>query len=212
LYCWPKSGIHIEISIWKIEPWPDRNTGVYCPMVSRCTSIVCGCQSWLHNFPSRVGSRYFDSDSYGYTCIKNQKLKSCIFLFCNSNLLVEMNFHARNGIEASTYVQSIILIIYVLSSIKLILWKLEIFLIYMLHTVVVMPPFEEGRAYCFAAVCLLVCRFNSSFCWFSSHWLHILKRSLVYRFIIRISRSKFFLGTIEQYLTEFCPLDLEKFK
>jgi hypothetical protein len=74
-------------------------------------------------------------------------------------------------------------------------------------------PFEEGRAYCFAAVCLLVSRFvgPSSFRSFSLHWLHILKWNLVYRFIIRISRARSVLGTSEPFLTELWPLDLEKF-
>jgi hypothetical protein len=42
--------------------------------------------------------------------------------------------------------------------------------------------------------------------------LHILKWNLVYIFIIRISRSSFDLGTIEQFLTELCTLDFEKFQ
>jgi hypothetical protein len=77
-----------------------------------------------------------------------------------------------------------------------------------------LAPFEEWRAYCFAAVCRSVrrsvCRSTSSFRTFSSHCLHILKRNFIYRFIIRISRFSVVLGTIEPFLTGFCPLGLCK--
>jgi hypothetical protein len=71
-----------------------------------------------------------------------------------------------------------------------------------------MPSFEEGRAYCFAAVCQLVCRSISSFRSFCSYWLHILKGNLVYRFIIRISRSISILGMIEHFWQSFGPWTL----
>jgi hypothetical protein len=51
---------------------------------------------------------------------------------------------------------------------------------------------------------LIICSLRS----FSLHWFHILKWNLVYRFIVRISRSRSVLGTIESFLTELCPLDL----
>jgi hypothetical protein len=54
----------------------------------------------------------------------------------------------------------------------------------------------------------LICSFRS----FSSHWLHVLKWYLMHRLIIRMSRSSSGLGTIEPFLTELCPLDLDKFQ
>jgi hypothetical protein len=76
-----------------------------------------------------------------------------------------------------------------------------------------MPPFKEGRAYCFAAVCRLVCRSVgrsiSSFWSFSLHWLHILKWNLIYRFIIRISRSSSALDTIEPFWQRYAPWTLK---
>jgi hypothetical protein len=76
------------------------------------------------------------------------------------------------------------------------------------HSSISMPLFEEGRAYCFVAVG----RSTSSFRSFSSHWLHILKWNLVYRFIVRISRSCSVLGTFEPFLIELFPLDFDKFQ
>lgn len=56
---------------------------------------------------------------------------------------------------------------------------------------------------CCLSVCRSVywslCMFTNSFRSFSSQWLHILKQNLVYRLIIRISRSNFVFGTIEQF-------------
>lgn len=54
------------------------------------------------------------------------------------------------------------------------------------------PPLEEGRAHCFAAVCLSVCRSTNSFRSFSSRRMSILKR----RFIIIVSRSSSIIGTV----------------
>jgi hypothetical protein len=75
-----------------------------------------------------------------------------------------------------------------------------------------MPPFKEGRAYCFGAICrsvgLSVCWSTSSFHSFSLHWLHILKWNFVCRFNIRMCRSSFVLGTIAQFLTELWPFEL----
>jgi hypothetical protein len=81
-----------------------------------------------------------------------------------------------------------------------------------------MPPFEEGRAYCFAAVCRSVgrsvCRLVGSSAvsvhFLCKYWLHILKWNLIHRFIVRISRSSFILGMIEPFWTELWPLDFEK--
>jgi hypothetical protein len=54
----------------------------------------------------------------------------------------------------------------------------------------------------------IICSFRS----FSTLWLYIPKWNLIYRFILRISRSGCLLGTIKPILTEIWPLDLEKFQ
>jgi hypothetical protein len=76
-----------------------------------------------------------------------------------------------------------------------------------------MPFSKKGGhiALLLLSVCWSVCLsvHQHSFRSFSPHWLHILKWNLVYRFIIRISSSSIVLGTIEQFLTELCPLTLK---
>jgi hypothetical protein len=62
---------------------------------------------------------------------------------------------------------------------------------------------------CCLSVGMSVGRSISSFRSFSSYWLHM-KWNLVYRFIVRISRSSSNLGTIEPFWTELWPLDFEK--
>lgn len=73
-----------------------------------------------------------------------------------------------------------------------------------------MPLFKEGRVYCFAAVRL-------SLCWSVGRptvSIHFLYRGCTYRLIVRIiiSMSISIMGTIEQFLTELCPLNVEKFQ
>lgn len=65
---------------------------------------------------------------------------------------------------------------------------------------------------------LSVCRYISRLVhqWFPSfslqtEALHGLKLDLVYIFIIRITRSSLILGMNAQFLTDLCPLNLEKF-
>lgn len=65
--------------------------------------------------------------------------------------------------------------------------------------------------HCMALGCTkiaVICSFRS----FSSHMINILKRNLVYMFIMIsiISRSTSIFGTIEQISTEECPFDVEK--
>lgn len=62
------------------------------------------------------------------------------------------------------------------------------------------PPFEEGQANCFGAVCMSVGQSTNSFCSISSQWLYILNWNLMYRFITMMSRLVWFL--IELYLLE----------
>lgn len=50
-----------------------------------------------------------------------------------------------------------------------------------------------------------------SWCSFSLQGLHILKRNLIYRFIIIISRLSLILGTFDLFFIGLCPLDFKKF-
>jgi hypothetical protein len=71
-----------------------------------------------------------------------------------------------------------------------------------------MPPFDEGRAYCFAAVGLSAV----SFIFFA------LVAHTEMKFGIQLYHIKEYLcqvsvlGTIELFMTELCPLDFEKFE
>jgi hypothetical protein len=79
------------------------------------------------------------------------------------------------------------------------------------HTI----SFEERRAYCFAAICWSVdlsIHQQFPFIFFTLVAHHEMKFGTVYRFIIRISSSYYVLSTIEQFTTELCPLDFEKFQ
>jgi hypothetical protein len=66
------------------------------------------------------------------------------------------------------------------------------------------------RAYCFAAVGRSVGPSTVSVHFLRTQVAHT-EMKFGYRFIIRMSRSSYGLGTIEPFLTELCPLDLEKF-
>ena len=46
----------------------------------------------------------------------------------------------------------------------------------------------------------------------SLEWIHILKWNFVYRYIKWKSRSSSYLGPIEKFLTELCPLHFEKYE
>lgn len=70
-------------------------------------------------------------------------------------------------------------------------------------------PFEEGRAYYFAAVCISVGR-SIHHCFRSFFFAYVsrLEMKLVYSFFIIISKSGSILGTIVLFSTELCPLKI----
>lgn len=72
--------------------------------------------------------------------------------------------------------------------------------------------FSYGRAYCFAAVCLSVGQSTNTFRSFTSQRMNKLKWNLLYTLFMIRSRSGLIFGTIKQFSTELCPLDVYKFQ